>query len=161
MKLLKRIYNWFRSRHMYVIADATDNSITFSHALFHHMGGLSLEQAKVFAFYVPAVEPRQGHYGFILNPSFEQETQLADIQYNTKHRTIGFETLNPTVNRIFYDYGMPALIKAKLDVKVKTAGDITYYQICPPVNNVPSVAMPSQQKKVPSVALSTQLNCEW
>ena len=131
-KILKKIINWFRSRHMYVIADATDNSITFSHALFHHMGGLSLEQAKVFAFYVPAVEPRQGHYGFILNPEFDQETQLADIQYNTKHRTIGFEMLNPTVNRMFYDYGLRPMTKVKLTVKCKRLHEITYYQISPP-----------------------------
>lgn len=58
-KILKKIINWLRKRHMYVIADATDNSVTFSRALFHHMGGLSLEQAKVFAFYVP----HQGHHG--------------------------------------------------------------------------------------------------
>ena len=132
-KILKKIINWLRKRHMYVIADATDNSITFSRALFHHMGGLSLEQAKVFTFYVPAVEPQQGHYGFILNPEFDQKTQLADIQYNTKHRTIGFEMLNPTVNRMFYDYGLRPMTKAKLSVKAKTAGDITYYEICPPI----------------------------
>ena len=53
-KILKKIINWLRKRHMYVIADATDNSITFSRALFQHMGGLSLEKAKVFAFYIPS-----------------------------------------------------------------------------------------------------------
>lgn len=131
-KILKKIINWFRKRHMYVIADATDNSITFSRALFHHMGGLSLEQAKVFAFYVPAVEPHQGHYGFMLNPEFDKKTQLADIQYNTKHRTIGFEMLNPTVNRMFYDYGLRPMTKVKLSVKHKRLQEITYYQICPP-----------------------------
>lgn len=131
-KILKKIINWFRKRHMYVIADATDNSITFSHALFQHMGGLSLEKAKVFAFYVPAVEPRQGHYGFILNPEFDQETQLADIQYNSKHRTIGFEMLNPTVNRMFYDYGLQPLAKVKLSVKPHPLGNNCYYAILPP-----------------------------
>ena len=132
-KLFKIILDWLRYRHMWVIADATDNSITFSRALFHHMGGLSLGQAKVFTFYVPAVEPHQGHYGFMLNPEFDKKTQLADIQYNTKHRTIGFEMLNPTVNRMFYDYGLRPMTKAKLSVKAKTAGDITYYEICPPI----------------------------
>ena len=122
-KLFKKILDWFRRRHMYVIADGSDNSITLSRALFHHMGGMELEQAKVFAF---------NTYGFILNPQFDQETQLADIQYNEKYRTIGFPMLNPSVARMFYDYQMPALIRAKLNVKAKTAGDITYYEICPP-----------------------------
>ena len=132
-KILKKIINWLRKRHMYVIADATDNSITFSRALFQHMGGLSLEKAKVFAFYVPADESHQGHYGFILNPEFDQETQLADIQYNSKHRTIGFEMLNPTVNRMFYDYGLQPLAKVKLSVKPHPLGNNCYYAILPPM----------------------------
>lgn len=126
--LFKIILDWFRRRHMYVIADGSDNSITLSRALFHHMGGMELSEAKVFAFYVPD----NNTYGFVLNPSFDQETQLADIQYNEKYKTIGFPMLNPSVARMFYDYQMPALIRAKLNVKAKTAGEITYYEICPP-----------------------------
>lgn len=131
-KLLKIILDWLRYRHMWVIADATDNSITLNKALCHHMRLLEHDQAKVFAFYVPAVEPHQGHYGFMLNPEFDKKTQLADIQYNTKHRTIGFEMLNPTVNRMFYDYGLRPMTKVKLTVKCKRLHEITYYQICPP-----------------------------
>jgi len=130
--ILRKIINWFRKRHMYVIADATDNSITFSRALFQHMGGLSLEKAKVFAFYVPADEPRKGHYGFLVNPEFDQETQLADIQYNTKYRTTGFEMLCPSVNRMFYDYGLQPLAKVKLSVKPRPLGNNCYYAILPP-----------------------------
>jgi hypothetical protein len=113
---------------MWVIADASDNSITLSRALFRHMGGMELNEAKVFAFFIPD----DGTYGFVLNPTFDQETQLADIQYNEKYRTIGFAMLNPSVARMFYDYQLPALIRVKLSVKHKTAGDITYYQICRP-----------------------------
>lgn len=127
-KIFRKILDWFRRHHMYVIADGSDNSITLSRSLFHHMGGMELTEAKVFAFYIPD----DNTYGFVLNPEFDQETQLADIQYNEKHRTIGFPMFNPSVARMFYDYQMPALIKAKLSVKAKTAGDITYYQICPP-----------------------------
>ena len=139
MKLLKRIYNWFRSRHMYVIADASDNSITLSRSLFRHMGGLDLDQAKVFVFKISSHD-KQPVYAFTINPSFEQETQLADIQYNSKYKTIGFETLNPTVNRIFYDYGLEPLIKVKLTVKPRKAGDYDYYEILPPA---PQAVKPS------------------
>ena len=141
IKFFRKILDWFLYRNLYVIADASDNSITLSRSLFRHMGGLDLDKAKVFVFKIPTAGRRpQGSddrpiYAFVVNPGFEQETTLADIQYNEKYKSIGFETLNPTVNRIFYDYGMPAMIKVKLSVKVRKAVDITYYQICPPHDN--------------------------
>lgn len=140
IKFFKKIIDWFRYRHMYVIADASDNSITLSRSLFKHMGGLELDQAKVFVFKIPTAgrRPQDSEarpiYAFTVNPEFPADTEppLADIQYNSKYKTIGFETLNPTVNRIFYDYGMPALVKVKLTVKPKKTAQIIYYQICPP-----------------------------
>lgn len=129
----RKIIDWFRNRHMYVIADASDNSITLSQSLFKHMGGLKLDKAKVFVFKIPTA----GHrpiYAFTVNPEFPGDVNppLADIQYNSKYKLIGFETLNPTVNRIFYDYGMPALVRVKLTVKPKKTAQMVYYQICPP-----------------------------
>lgn len=114
----------------YVIADSTDNSVTFSRRLFRRLKVvMGLDVAKVLVFYVP--ESRC--YAFTLNPSIEQETQLADIQYNSKHRCVGFESLVPTVNRIFYDYGLPSGIRCKLSVRRHTAPNgIVYYQICRP-----------------------------
>ena len=122
MNFLKKI----NLRRRYVIADASDNSITLSRALFRHMDVFKLDQAKVFVFKVGE------DYGFMLNPQLEHETPLADIQYNTKYRTVGFECLYPTVNRIFYDYGLPPLAKAKLSVKVCKAKFFDYYLICRP-----------------------------
>ena len=69
------------------------------------------EKAQVFVFRLVG----KGDYAFTLNPNIEEPTVLCDIQYNSKHRTIGFETLCPTVNRIFYDYGLP-LHKCKLSI---------------------------------------------
>lgn len=140
IKFFKKIIDWFRYRHMDVIADASDNSITLSRSLFKHMGGLELDQAKVFMFKIPTAGRRPQNsatrpiYAFTINPEFPGDANppLADIQYNSKYKSIGFETLNPTVNRIFYDYGMPALVKVKLTVKPKKTAQITYYQICPP-----------------------------
>jgi hypothetical protein len=65
----------------------------------------------------------------MLNPSLDQPTHLADVQYNSKHRCIGFECLVPTVNRIFYDYGLPADSRAKLSVKTQTTHGMEYYVI--------------------------------
>lgn len=134
---LMRVWRWYRQRTLYVIADATDNSITFSKALFDLMDVMKLDVAKVYVFKLCS----KPYYAFAINPPIEQETQLADIQYNAKHKCIGFESLCPTVNRIFYDYGLPADTKVKLSVEqgityIEDPKDIAipfiYYQILPP-----------------------------
>jgi hypothetical protein len=96
---------------------------------------MKMEKAQVYVFSLATgVAPLKdrGEYGFILNPEFDCETQLADIQYNDKHKTIGFECLVPTVNRIFYDYGIPAASRAKLSIQPTKNNDKEYYIICPP-----------------------------
>jgi len=109
MALLRR-WRWLRHRLLYVIADATDNSVTMSRALVDMIDPLSLDETKVMVFRTG------GEYAFIVNPILECETHYADIQYNQKHRCVGFECLVPTVNRIFYDYGIKHL-KVKLSVE--------------------------------------------
>jgi hypothetical protein len=126
--MIDKIKNWFRRRSFYVICDPADNSVTLSKALFKHMGVMEKDESKVYVFFIP----EDDCYGFILNPNFNQETQLADIQYNGKYKTIGFECLVPTVGRIFYDYRLPHEGKVKLSVQVCHAGDIDYYKICRP-----------------------------
>jgi len=127
MKLYHKLYNWLFGHALYVIADAADNSVTLSRRLFKHMGVMKQEVAKVYVFYIPSA----GSYGFVLNPSLDQPTQLCDIQYNSKYHCIGFQTLVPTVNRIFYDYGINHLGRCKLSVKIcQTVDGMTYYQIC-------------------------------
>ena len=77
-------------------------------------------------------------YAFTLNPDIDQPTCLADIQYNSKHHSIGFESLCPTVNRIFYDYGLPPYKKVRLSIDVcSVCGDsiatpVIYYKILRP-----------------------------
>ena len=139
---LARIWRWYRHRELYVIADPCDNSVTLSRLLFEHMGVMDKEQTKVFVFKLcNAVtdnpETNGATYAFSLNvPS--GSTQLCDIQYNAKHRTIGFETLCPSVNRIFYDYGLPSIAPVKLSIEpCSVCGDsvatkIDYYIILPP-----------------------------
>jgi hypothetical protein len=91
------------------------------------MGVMKQETAKVFVFRlgnaaVDSVGKSGSNYAFALNPPLGgQPTQLCDIQYNSKHRTIGFETLCPSVNRIFYDYGLPSDKPAKLSVDTALA----------------------------------------
>jgi len=133
--MFDKIKNWLRRRSFYVICDPADNSVTLSKALFKHMGVMKMEKAQVYVFSLATgMLPfrDKGEYGFITNPEFDCETQLADIQYNGKHKTIGFECLVPTVNRIFYEYGLPHDKPVKLSVEVCRAGNIQYYKICKP-----------------------------
>lgn len=137
-------WNWLGRLRLYVIADSTDNSVTFSKDLFRMLDVMDQDEAKVFVFHLcnAASENPSGWagklYAFTVNYQFSQETQLADIQYNQLHRCIGFECLCPTVNQIFYDYNLPVMSKAKLSVipcKMPAKGDnpaFTYYIIVPP-----------------------------
>lgn len=128
-RFIQQIRNWFRCPFLYIIADAADNSITFSRQLFKHLDVMKLDVARVYVFYIPQTKC----YGFMLNPPIAQETQLADVQYNSRHKCIGFECLCPTVNRIFYDYGLQASLRCKLSVKASRMPDGRYYyQICRP-----------------------------
>ena len=129
MNILNNIYNMLFHRSMYIIADPRDNSITLSRRLVRRMGVMKAEQAKVFVF---KTNDKYQRYAFTLNPQLPEPTQLCAIQYNTKHRCIGFETLCPTVNKIFYDYRLPLAKAVKLSVRSRTLRHITYYVIIPP-----------------------------
>lgn len=124
-KLLNRISLWWRSlrffRH-YIIADCNDNSITFSRKLYKHieLSAHCDERAQVYVFHIPAWNT----YGFAVNPDLgDKDTQLNDIQYNEKYKTIGFESLCPSVNKILHDYGLPFGLKMKLTVTIHHFAD--------------------------------------
>lgn len=126
--MLKKLIKWWRNRLNFVIVDPDDNSVTLSRSLFNHIKKLSEEDdlpPKLFVFYIPATQC----YGFTLDPQFTRPTQLADIQYNSKYKCIGFETLNPTVAKILYDYDVPQYHKpCKLSVTIQM-NHRCYYQI--------------------------------
>lgn len=126
------MWRHFRHHTLYVIADPADNSITLSRRLFRHMDVMKLDVAKVYVFKLSQTGDKGITYAFALNPPVGQSTQMSDIQYNAKHRTIGFESLCPTVNRIFYDYGLPSDAKIKLSVEPRSVNNITYYEILRP-----------------------------
>jgi hypothetical protein len=127
--IFNKILRWWRLRLSYVVIDGNDNSITFSRQLFRHIKNVSDADIvpKVFVFFIPAT----GCYAFMLNPQIEQPTQMADIQYNSRYKCIGFESLNPTTQRILYDYGIDAYDKPiKLSVSIhRDKGHHEYYQI--------------------------------
>lgn len=128
---IKYLRRWLGYLTFYVIADASDNSVTLSRRLFRRMGVMKLDVAKVFVFFIP----EERLYAFTINPELgvDYPTQLNDIQFNGRYRCIGFETLCPTVNRIFYDYGLLPNTRCKLSVEACMNKDgITYYKILRP-----------------------------
>ncbi len=127
--IFTKLINKWRSLRYYVIADPSDNSVTLSRHLFYHMKKCAessgVDGASVFVFRIP----QGGTFGFMLSPEISEPTQLCKIQYNGKYRCIGFETLCPSVGRIFFEYGLPALRPVKLSVSVRqTPQGKTYYQ---------------------------------
>ena len=113
-----------------MIADPADNSITLSKRLFHHIKNNAAEgdAPVVFVFRIP----EDGTFGFMLNPGIEQPTQMCEIQYNGKHKCVGFESLCPSVGRIFYDYGLGDDKTVVLSVSVRKINGKIYYQFDSP-----------------------------
>ena len=126
-KLIERL----EALRLYVIADAKDSSVTFSRGLYKRLRVMRQTEAKIIVFTVKGTHD----YAFMMNPPelTKDDTQLADIMYDYSDGSVGFESLVPTVNRIFFDYGLPAESKWKLNVKERTMSNgKRYYIICKP-----------------------------
>ncbi|HIT83301.1 MAG TPA: hypothetical protein IAA99_03775 [Candidatus Avibacteroides faecavium] len=126
--IFSKLLHMWQSLRYYVIADPADNSITLSKRLFQHIRDNAKEggDTSVFMFRIPVTAT----FGFMPNHGITEPAQLCQIQYNGKCRCVGFETLCPSVGRIFYEYGLPALRPVKLSVSIKrTPQGKVYYQI--------------------------------
>ena len=126
--MFSKIAKYIESLRLYVIADAKDNSITFSRGLFKRMRIMQQDEANIICFRISGTSD----YGFMLNPPGidTASTQIATVMYNSEHKCIGFESLVPTVNRIFYDYLLPANSTWKLPVREYSLPDgRRYYRI--------------------------------
>ena len=122
--IYKRIVAWVQSFRMFAILDPRDNSVTLSKELFNHIRVFSNKpEAKVFVFSVGNT------YGFTVNPDIEQPTALYDIQYNSKHQCIGFESLCPSVNLMLNTFNLPCGAPIKVRVKAcKAKNKMRYYK---------------------------------
>lgn len=132
MKIFKKIQRWLEERKPYVIADPKDNSITFSSSLLKLLkkqGG----KPKILVFTV------NGRFAFTIDPKVDEEkTHLADLQYDTRTNTYGFELLLPQVHQMLeyyepqrtYQYSdEPAkLFVRKKKLVTKENGELIYYE---------------------------------
>ena len=114
--MLLRLANFFFRRYLYVVADPSDNSVTLSPLLLEFILRVTgLGENKVYAFRLSS----RGGYAFMLNPDISEETVTSSIQWNSKHHCSGFACNCPSVNRIFYDYGIDRTAPARIFVKIR------------------------------------------
>lgn len=112
MRWLANINQWLQGLTLFVILDGRDNSVTFSRGLWRRIRPHLSDRADILGYKAGDV------YGFALNPTLDKERDnaIAQVQYNAKHRCIGYESLVPTLARIFTDYGIPIGCRVRLHV---------------------------------------------
>ncbi len=129
--MILKFIDAFRKLSRFAIMDASDNSVTFSKRLFKDLRLLELTEAKVMVFTLSGTRD----YAFMVNPPLSEgtETQLAEVMINDRYHCIGFECLVPTVNRIFFDYGLPEGSKCRVTVeRGQTETGLEYWKFCRP-----------------------------
>ena len=116
-----------RLRPLRIIADPSDDTITFSRALCRRTRVFDKEKAEMVVFHTP-----DGCYNFCFAEDvadLSADAATWPVQYNTRFNTVGFHCPEPTVNRIFYDYNLPPTSPRLMRVKRKKLGDMPYYEI--------------------------------
>ena len=120
-KLRDKIFSAMTNVMLFVELDATDNSITLSRRLVNHVKDKITEENNVYVFKVLE------EYAFAINVKElkNEDTVRAPLQYNDRHKTVGFYAACPSVNRIVYDYNLPD--QAIVRVKKKRNNNIEYF----------------------------------
>ena len=132
--MFKRLKYWWQHLRLFVILDSADSSITLSRALVREIRRSEAADAdSIFVFRTSAPDRC---YAFMPDPPIDQPTQLSTLQYNTRYKCVGFETLCPTAARILYDYGVTT-DRCRLSITpVVNSDGRRYYRIEPPTKTV-------------------------
>ena len=117
---------WMDEHTCRVLIDGSDNSVSMSKGLIKAAG--IFDKDIEGALIVRLVST--GEYAIVFKQNGDERIPMANaIQYNSKYKSIGFESLTPTVNRILNDYNLTLMSKQTLWVKKKTT-NIDYWLIC-------------------------------
>ena len=120
---------WMDEHTCRVLIDGSDNSVSMSKGLTRAAGIFDKDIEGALIVRLVSTD----EYAIVFKQ--QGDVRLADMkmvnsmQYNSKYKTIGFESLTPTVNRILNDYHLPLVSKQKLWVKHKKH-NIDYWVIC-------------------------------
>lgn len=104
MKFTERLFRKYR---LTVRLDVLDSSVTLSEGLFNRLRLMDgkRDKAEAFVFRIP----ESGEYAFMIDAALPEGSPKSMIQYNGKHKTVGFQAISPTVARILHDYGVHPL----------------------------------------------------
>ena len=117
---------WMDEHTCRVLIDGSDNSVSMSKGLIKAAG--IFDKDIEGALIVRLVST--GEYAIVFKQNGDERIPMANaIKYNSKYKSIGFESLTPTVNRILNDYNLTLMSKQTLWVKKKTT-NIDYWLIC-------------------------------
>ena len=116
---MNRFLLLFKQR--YIVLDPDDTSFTFSLRLIKDFQNTNIH------FFVFKVNDT---FGFMqANEKLIAESQCGELQYNPETKTVGFESLNPTVSYILTTKKLE-LSATKIRVKKKRTKQIKYYELC-------------------------------
>lgn len=123
--MIRRILDKILNR-LYVVLDDSDNSVTLSPRLAEIVMADIVDENKIHLF----SDGRE--YGFCVNhPDLVgKDTPFAPLQKNFQHNTIGFNATCPSVNRIYYDYGLVCGKAVRKRVERCRCKDFYYFKIC-------------------------------
>ena len=125
-KLRIAIARWLDEHTCRVLLDGSDNSVSMSKGLIKAVGIFDRDVEGALIVKTNS----SGRYAIVFKQNGDERIPMANaIQYNSKYKSIGFESLTPTVNRILNDYNLPLMSKQTLWVKKKTT-NIDYWLIC-------------------------------
>lgn len=102
----------------YVVLSAADDSVTFSPALLRAIRRHTGNDLKVLTLGVSGTQD----YCFFVGPKMEELTdglKLPTIQYDIRTKEYGYHCFSPTVNKMFYEWGLDADAKVKCKVTRK------------------------------------------
>lgn len=129
MNKLKSIFRRFMGN-LYIICDSSDNSVSLSDELLAYiredLGPVGKVNARIMSGHKKN-KPTGEYYIFFFGDEGD-DNYKSTLCRNDYYDSVGFETLIPTINRIFLDYSINDKV-AKLKVKPIRIRDKRLYKI--------------------------------
>lgn len=125
--------NIFRHRNNFVVLDGRANSVTLSKGIYDHIMHKERLDTSIFVFRLSD----RGTYGFCMRNDWEElriaNTAFTQLQFNQKHKKVGFRSDYPSVTAILDEYNLPLNRMVRLTcIPRKSPKGETYYEIMRP-----------------------------
>ena len=125
--------NCLRHRNDFVVLDGRANSVTLSKGIYDHIMQKERTDNSIFVFRLSD----RGTYGFCMREDWKElskvNTIFTQLQFNQKHKKIGFRSDYPSVTAILDEYDLPLDRMVRLTcIPRKSAKGEPYYEIMRP-----------------------------